>query len=123
MYEEHFGPITLEVRIGLAWRIVEIGVVWLLIGLVLLYFIGRSSPARRRHGMYVVAWMVAGWLIAGLAAVPYLDGVRYWPGEADLGAAGFGMLAGWAVGMIHGALVLWLWPTKKAEPIAGSDGG
>jgi len=121
MDEERHGPITLEVRIDLAWRIVESGIVWLLIGLVLLYFIGRSSPWRRRHGTYVLAWMIAGWFLAGLAAVPYVDGVRYWPGEADLGAAGFGMLAGWIVGMIHGALVLWLWPTKNTEPRNAAD--
>ena len=121
MDEERHGPITLEVRIDLAWRIVESGIMWLLIGLVLLYFIGRSSPSRRRHGAYVLAWMIAGWFLAGLAAVPYVDGVRYWPGEADLGAAGFGMLAGWVVGMIHGALVLWLWPTTKTEPRNAAD--
>jgi hypothetical protein len=60
--------------------------------------------------------MIAGRFITGLAVVPYIDGVRYWLGEVDIGAAGFGMLAGWVVGMIHGARVLWLWPTKKAEP-------
>ena len=119
MYEKLHGPITLAVRFGLAGRIIGFGVVWLLIGLALLYFIGRSSPSRRRHGVHVLAWMIAGWLIAGLAAVPFLDGVKYWPGEADLGVAGFGMLVGWAVGMIHGALILWLRPTRQAEPLYG----
>jgi hypothetical protein len=119
MYEKLHGPITLAVRCGLAGRVIGFGFVWLLIGLALLYFIGRSSPPRRRHGAYVLAWMVAGWLIAGLASVPYLDGVKYYPGEADVGAAGFGMLAGWVVGMIHGALVIWLWPAKEAEPLYG----
>lgn len=123
MYEKLHGPITSTVRLYLAGRIVGAGVVFLLVGLVLLYLIGRSSPTRRRHGVYVVVWMIAGWLAAGLASVPYLDGVRYWPGEADLGAAGFGMLAGWVIGMIHGGLVLWLWPERKAEPVAGSGGG
>ena len=123
MYEKIHGPITFAVRLYLAGRIVGAAVVFLLVGLALLYLIGRSSPKRRRHGTYVVVWMIAGWLAAGLASLPFLDGVRYWPGEADIGAAGFGMLAGWVVGMIHGALVIWLWPTKKAEPFAGSDGG
>ena len=56
-----------------------------------------------------IAWLL---IIAGLAAVPYLDGVRYWPGEADLGAAFFSMLAGWVIGSIHLSLVLWFWPQQ-----------
>ena len=121
MYEKIHGPITFAVRLYLAGRIVGAAVVFLLVGLALLHLIGRSSPKRRRHGTYVVVWMIAGWLAAGLASLPFLDGVRYWPGEADLGAAGFGMLAGWVVGMIHGGLVLWLWPERKAEPGVGAD--
>ena len=121
MYEKIHGPITSAVRLYLAGRIVGAAVVFLLVGLALLYLIGRSSPTRRRHGTYVVVWMIGGWLAAGLASLPFLDGVRYWPGEADLGAAGFGMLAGWVVGMIHGALVIWLWPAKEAEPGVGAD--
>ena len=120
MYEKIHGPITFAVRLYLAGRIVGAAVVFLLVGLALLYLIGRSSPTRRRHGTYVVVWMIAGWLAAGLASLPFLDGVRYWPGEADIGAAGFGMLAGWVVGMIHGSLVLWLWPERKAEPGVGA---
>jgi nitric oxide reductase large subunit len=121
MYEKIHGPITFAVRLYLAGRIVGLAVMCLLVGLALLYLIGRSSPTRRRHGTYVVVWMIGGWLAAGLASLPFLDGERYWPGEADLGAAGFGMLAGWVVGMIHGALVIWLWPAKEAEPGVGAD--
>jgi hypothetical protein len=121
MYEKIHGPITSAVRLYLAGRIVGAAVVFLLVGLALLYVIGRSSPKRRRHGTYVVVWMIGGWLAAGLASLPFLDGVRYWPGEADVGAAGFGMLAGWVVGMIHGGLVLWLRPERKAEPGVGAD--
>ena len=120
-YLERHGPITDALRFQQACGIVELGVVILCIGLALLYAIGRSSPQRRRHGKYVVAWMVIGWIAAGLVGVSYLDGVRYYPNEADIGAAGFGMLAGWLVGMIHGGLVLWLRPVRNAEPSDAMD--
>jgi len=120
-YLERHGPITDALRFQQACGIVELGVVILCIGLALLYAIGRSSPQRRRHGKYVVAWMVIGWIAAGLVGVSYLDGVRYYPNEADIGAAGFGMLAGWLVGMIHGGLVLWLRPVRNAEPPDAMD--
>ena len=110
------GPITAALRFKQACGIVGFGVGILCVGLALLYAIGRSSPQRRRHGKYVVAWMVFGWIVAGLVGVSYLDGIRYCPFEADFGAAGFGMLIGWTLGMIHGGFVLWLWPTSpKAE--------
>lgn len=112
LYDELHGPITFTVRLFLAGRILCIACLLIIAGLGLLHVIGRKSQSRHRHGVYVLAWMSAGWLIAGLAAVPYLDGVRYWPGEADLGAACFGMLAGWVIGSIHGSLVLWFWPQQ-----------
>jgi hypothetical protein len=116
MYLELHGPITAALRFTQAAGIVGGGLVALCFGLLLLYSIGRTSPQRRRHGKYVLAWMVIGWISAGLVGVWYLDGVRYYPFEADFGAAGFGLLAGWLVGMIHGGLVLWLWPARNAEP-------
>lgn len=123
MYENLHGPITTTVRIYLASRILVLAFLFLLVGLVFLYLIGRSSKSRRRHGGFVLGWMIAGWQAAGLVSMPYIDGDRYWPGEADLGAAGFGMLAGWFIGMIHGALVLWIWPEAGAKPVAESDDG
>jgi len=41
MYEKLHGPITTTVRLYLAGRIVGAAVVFLLVGLVLLYLIGR----------------------------------------------------------------------------------
>ena len=123
MYENLHGPITTTVRIYLASRILGLALLFLLVGLVFLYLIGRSSKSRRRHGVFVLEWMIAGWLAAGLASIPHIDGDRYWPGEADLGAAGFGMLAGWSIGMIHGSLILWLWPERSAKPVSESKDG
>ncbi len=75
MYEKIYGPITSAGLLYRAGRIVGVAVVLLVVGLELLYLIGRSSPARRRHGTYVVLWMIGGWLAAGLASLPFLDGV------------------------------------------------
>lgn len=104
------GPITAALRWKQACGVVGFGVLVLGIGLVLLDAIGKSSPRRRRHGKYVLAWMFFGWIAAGLVGVWCLDGIRYYPNEADYGAAGFGMLAGWAIGMLHGSVMELLWP-------------
>ncbi len=110
MYLQLHGPITAALRWNQACGVIGFGVLVLCIGLVLLYAIGKSSLKRRRHGTYVLAWMFFGWNAAGLVGVCYLDGIRYYPNEADFGAAGFGMLAGWVIGMLHGSVMEWLWP-------------
>ena len=89
-------------------------VLW--VGLVLLRAIGKSSPARRRHGKFVLGWMLGGWLVGTAVGVCLLDNDRYYPGEADAGMAGFGLLIGWVAGMIHGGIVLAVWPEKQAGP-------
>lgn len=76
------------------------------IGLVLLRAIGKSSPARLRHGRFVLGWMLAGWLLGGAYGLYIVTNDRY------LAAAAFGLLVGWAVGMIHGGIVLAIWPHK-----------
>lgn len=115
MYLELYGPITFAVRFAQAAIIVGFGLTVLCIGFGCLQAIGRTSLQRRRHGRYVLGWMVFGSIAAGLVGVMYLDGIRYYPFEADVGAAGFGLLAGWLVGMIHGGLVLWLFPARMAD--------
>ena len=79
------------------------------VGLLLLRAIGKSSPARRRHGQFVLGWMLAGWQIGGAYGVYSLDSSHYL-GEADVGTAAFGMLVGWAFGTVHGAIMLFVWP-------------
>ena len=83
------------------------------IGLQLLRAIGRSSPARRRHGRFVLGWMLAGWLIGGAVGVWMIAYCGGYPGEADAGMAGFGLLIGWVVGMVHGGVVLAFWPDER----------
>jgi len=93
------------------------------VGLALLRAIGKSSPARRRHGRFVLGWMLAGWLVGGAIGVWTLDNVRYLPNEADTGTAGFGLLLGWAVGMIHGGIVCAVWPASRSSMAPGSAAG
>ena len=50
-----------------------------------------------------------------------IDNQRYYPNEADAGMAGFGLLIGWVVGMIHGGVALAAWPERPAEPGAAPD--
>jgi hypothetical protein len=78
----------------------------LLIGLGLLKVIGKSSITRRRHGKFVLSWVIAGWLLGGMIGVSIADNAGYCLGEVDVGMAGFGLLIGWAVGMVHGAIVI-----------------
>jgi hypothetical protein len=85
------------------------------IGLVLLRAIGKSSPARRRHGKFVLGWMLGGWLVGAAIGVCIIDNQSYYRNEADTGMAGFGLLIGWAVGMIHGGIALAVSPTKTAQ--------
>ena len=91
------------------------------IGLALLRAIGRSSAARRRHGWFVLGWMLAGFLIGGAYGVCLIDNNVYYPGEADFGMAWFGMLLGWVVGIIHGGVVLAFWPRKTLDPTPPGD--
>jgi hypothetical protein len=86
------------------------------IGFSLLRAIGKSSPARRRRGKFVLAWLVGGWLVGSAIGVCVIDNQNYYRNEADTGIAGFGLLIGWVVGMIHGGIMLAVSPTPTTEP-------
>jgi membrane protease YdiL (CAAX protease family) len=72
----------------------------------LLRVIGRSSPARRLHGKFVLGGMVAGVLVGGFVSTFVIDNERFYPGETDAGLAGAGLLIGWLVGTVVGALAV-----------------
>ena len=106
------GPITPSQFVQSAMAIALAGGLVFVFGSLLLRAIGKSSPARRRHGRFVLAWAVAGWFLGGAAGLWYAPDPESYPNEAEFGMAGFGLLLGWAIGMIHGGVVLALWPTK-----------
>lgn len=115
-------PITWADRLQSAGSLLLLAGLVLWIGLVLLRAIGRSSPARRQHGRFVLGWMLAGWLVGGAYGVYLIDNDRYYPGEADGGWAGLGLLLGWVVGMVHGVVVLAVWPrSPDATPGTSSE--
>ena len=105
-----FAAVTLAQRVQSAATILLFAALILGVGLVLLRAIGKSSPARRRHGQFVLDWMLAGWHLGGAFGICTLDGDSTFVGGADAGVAGFGMLFGWAVGTVHGAIMLRVWP-------------
>ena len=78
--------------------------------------IGRGSETRRIHGEYVFWWTTggyaAGWLIALLISVDNEGGMS--------GAAGFCLLIGWMIGMVHGGLVL---ATRRADSANDRENG
>ena len=88
--------------------------------------VGRGSAARRTHGRYVLAWMVAGYaaLPVGLitaTAILRQNADRKWGVPGALFASYlygmFGLLAGWVVGTVHGGLVLaWRWWRTPGRP-------
>jgi len=80
------------------------------IGLVLLRAIGKSSAAHLRHGRFVLGWMLAGWLAGGAYGLYIRTEDRYLAG-----VAAFGLLLGWAIGMIHGGIVLAIWPRNSTD--------
>jgi hypothetical protein len=110
-----------QIRVQQSGLILLVAGLVLWVGLLLLRAIGKRSPVRRQHGRFVLGWMLAGWLVGGAIGVSILDNVIYLPGEADAGLAGFGMLTGWIVGMIHGGLVLAFRSGRQAEPTAASE--
>src|SRR4051812_4371891 len=67
--------------------------------------IGKGSASRRVHGRYVLLWTVTGWVFGGTIA-PHLFHPDLPFGA--IGLAGFCLLAGWLIGMVHGAIVLLL---------------
>jgi hypothetical protein len=108
-------PITLLVRLQQACGLLLVAGLIFLIGLVLLRAIGKSSPSRLRHGKFVLSWMLGGWLVGSAVGVSILDNQSYFPNEADAGIAGFGLLVGWGLGMLHGGNALALSPTQKLD--------
>jgi Na+/proline symporter len=80
------------------------------VGKVMQRFIGAKSEARREHRRYVFWWMIGSFGIGGaLGAFVAPDG----PGPGATGFAGFCMLCGWIIGMIHGALMMQIKPAEK----------
>jgi hypothetical protein len=65
--------------------------------------IGKDSAGRRLHGKYVMVWTVAGFVSGGVI-VPYVWNAEL--GQGAIGGCWLLMLAGWLIGMIHGAIVL-----------------
>ena len=97
------------------------GVVFL-VGRDLIRSLRRKGQHRRAyHGWYVWCWMLLGGFV-GMAALPCFDWPDFWaapPTNAGgYGAMfGFGLLGGWAVGMVHGAVML----RHFVEPPAGES--
>ena len=84
------------------------------IGWELLYVIGRKSPARRRHGKYVLGWMFAGFL-AGASFMVYNTQHAIGVTKGEYLASILGMLCCWPIGMIHGWVALMLNPVKSEQ--------
>ena len=110
-----FAAVMFAQRVWSAATILLFAALILGVGLILSRAIGKSSPARRRHGQFVLGWMLAGWQIGGAYGVSILDGASYQLGEADVGVAGFGMLFGWAFGTVHGAIMLRIRPNLGGQ--------
>jgi len=88
-----------------------LSVVVAIIGYALWRMIGKDSLRRRLHGKYVLFWTVGGFVSGGVIA-PYVM-----KGDLPNGAMGgcwFLMLAGWLLGMIHGAIAL-MWANDKGS--------
>jgi hypothetical protein len=107
-------PVTIIERLASAGSLLVLLIIIVAAGLLLLARTGRSSPARLILGRYILGWMIAGWVVGGCIGVSLLDNQQYRPAEADVGFAGFGLLAGWLVGSVHGALVVW---RRKRKPV------
>jgi len=110
------AAVTIAQRVQSAATILLLAALILGVGLLLLRAIGKSSLARRRHGQYVLGWMLAGWQIGGAYGVYLLDSSHYL-GEADVGTAAFGLLLGWAFGMVHGAIMLFVRPHPTGQKL------
>ncbi len=107
-------PITLEYRLRCVSVNLVLGGLVLGIGLLLLKAIGRRSPARERHGQFVLAWMYMGWVVGGMIGAWLLDDVTYRPKSVGVFAP-FGLLAGWVAGMIHGGIALARGPSPSCD--------
>jgi hypothetical protein len=103
-------PITPQVRFAAAFGLVFWLAIIIVVGVLLLRWIGRNSPSRKQHGRYVLGWMVLGWVAGGCAGLWIIESVADYS-LVDFGYAGFGLLAGWVVGMVHGGVALLL--TKR----------
>jgi hypothetical protein len=87
------------------------------VGVVLLRLIGKNSPPRRRQGRYVLGWMVFGWLVGACAGIWTTTDLHDYE-LATFGSAGFGVLIGWVIGMVHGGLAVFL--TTRLNKKAGN---
>jgi len=84
-------------------------------GRLLLRAIGKSSPVRRRHGQFVLAWMLGGWIVG----VGFTSWEIFYTndrvGKDEVVLPAFGLLVGWAIGMIHGAIAIAIAIAVKPE--------
>lgn len=78
------------------------------VGYALQRKIGGKSTIRRVHGRYIFSWCVAGSVLGAAMGVLLLDN-KYWRfrfTELYPGTVGFGLLAGWLIGSMHGLIAL-----------------
>jgi hypothetical protein len=90
------------------------------VGSILRRHIGRKSPSRRLHGKFVFWWALGGYFVGGLL---------FWNTDEEVetfeatGTALFGMLAGWLIGTLHGAIVLLIRRFRQVkQPVARASG-
>jgi heme/copper-type cytochrome/quinol oxidase subunit 2 len=81
--------------------------------------IGKDSPKRRRHGQFVYIWMISGWitgvvwgLLLGVWGLLVMNSHNPIANSMAL-MAWMGLLLGWVVGMIHGAIVVFVESKRK----------
>ena len=60
----------------------------------------KGQYRRAYHGKFVLYWMLLG-SFSGMAVAPLVCEPRYVGG-----LFGFGLLGGWAIGMVHGAILI-----------------
>ena len=106
------AEITTDERHELVTMLVGGLVVLIALGMWLLTVIGKSSPRRRLQGRYVLAYMASGYALGIIYWLVFQRDFHY--SDEVMGVPLIGMLAGCAIGMIHGVLAVW-WLFRRKD--------
>ena len=100
-------PVLIADRIGAIGNAAMMACFIFSIGFFLHRAISKDSPRKRIQGRPIVWWVTALMFLGSCYGAWMADNQRYYLHEVVGGMGGFGLLAGLAVGNIHGFIDLW----------------
>ena len=115
------SPITIDDRMAAVGGAAVMACIVFAVGFVIHKAISKSSDRKRIQGRPIVWWVTTLYFLGACLGAWMADNQKYYLNEVVGGIGGFGLLAGLAIGNVHGFLDLHRAKRIQAETVAISS--